>query len=47
LPKDADAAALAKYVATFQQGLAVQMAGGVDRGELLKVVEVALGGWPG
>jgi AcrR family transcriptional regulator len=47
LPKGADAAALAKYVATFQQGLAVQMAGGVDRGELLKVVEVALGGWPG
>lgn len=47
LSRDADAAALAKYVATFQQGLAVQAAGGVDRGELMRAVEVAVRGFPG
>jgi AcrR family transcriptional regulator len=39
-------AALAKYVATFQQGLAVQSASGANREELLAAVEVALSAWP-
>jgi AcrR family transcriptional regulator len=42
-----DPAALAKYVAAFQQGLAVQAAGGVSSDALLKAVDVALAGWPG
>jgi AcrR family transcriptional regulator len=46
LGPDADPAGLAKYVATFQQGLAVQMAGGTDRDELLKAVGIALRAWP-
>src|SRR5206468_3156330 len=43
-PTGADAAALAKYVATFQLGLAVQSAGGATREELMAAVEVALRG---
>lgn len=47
LPPDANPAALAKYLATFQQGLAVQLAGGASRGELRAAVEIALKAWPG
>jgi AcrR family transcriptional regulator len=47
LPRKSDPAALAKYVATLQHGLAVQMAGGADREELLAAVDVALKAWPG
>jgi len=46
LRPDADPAGLAKYVATFQQGLAVQMAGGAKRDELLRAVDIALHAWP-
>ena len=46
LPRHANPAALAKYVATFQHGLAVQLAGGADREELLAAVDIALRGWP-
>ena len=46
LPKRADPAALAKYVATVQQGLSVQMNGGATRDELMAVVDVALRAWP-
>ena len=46
LPADANPAALAKYIATFQHGLAVQMAGGADRKELLAAVEIALRAFP-
>jgi AcrR family transcriptional regulator len=42
LPKGANPAALAKYVATFQHGIAVQSAGGASREELMGVVNVAL-----
>jgi AcrR family transcriptional regulator len=46
LPRGSNPAALAKYVATFQHGLAVQSSGGVGREELLAVVDVALRAWP-
>ena len=46
LPGDANPAALAKYVATFQNGLAVQLASGATREELLGAVELALRAWP-
>lgn len=41
-----DAAALAKYFATFQQGLAVQTSSGAARGELLGAVQIAMQAWP-
>jgi hypothetical protein len=46
LRRDVDAAALAKFYATFQNGLAVQSAGGASAEELMKAVEVALRAWP-
>lgn len=46
LPADVDPAALAKYVAAFQNGLAVQMAGGAGREELMAAVDIALRAWP-
>ncbi len=42
LPRPSDPAALAKFVATFQHGLAVQLAGGAGRDELLPAVELVL-----
>ena len=46
LPADADPAALAKYVAIVQHGIAVQMAGGAKREELLAAADVAMRAWP-
>src|SRR5439155_1352166 len=46
LPPDSNPAALAKFVSTFQQGLAVQLASGASREALLAAVEVALKAWP-
>ncbi len=46
LPKDADPAALARYVATVTQGMAVQAAGGATRAELRRVAETALRAFP-
>ncbi len=46
LPRKADPAALAKFVATLQNGIAVQMAGGADRETMLSAIDVALRGWP-
>jgi AcrR family transcriptional regulator len=46
LPRDSDPAALAKYISTFQQGLAVQHAGGASCEELLAAVDIALRAWP-
>ena len=37
---------VAKYVATFQHGLAVQLAGGTPREDLRAAVEIALTAWP-
>ncbi len=42
----ADPAALARYITTVAQGMAVQAAGGATRKELQQVVELALRAWP-
>ncbi len=46
LPKDADPIALAKYVATIMQGLAVQTTAGADRKTLAAAVDIAVRAWP-
>jgi AcrR family transcriptional regulator len=46
LPAGADAADLARYVATVIYGMAVQAAGGARREELRRVAETALRAWP-
>lgn len=46
LPADADPTALARFVATFANGMSVQAAGGATRKDLRKVVEIALQCWP-
>lgn len=45
LRADADPAALARYVSTLLQGMAVQASGGATRDELLGVAEMALKSW--
>jgi AcrR family transcriptional regulator len=47
LPSGADAATLARYLATVNLGMAVLAAGGATRRELLKVAKTALSAWPG
>ena len=46
LPPRADAAGLARFVATVMHGLAVQAASGASRRELLRVKETFLRMWP-
>jgi AcrR family transcriptional regulator len=46
LPRSADPAALARYLSTVAQGIAVQAASGTSRAELRKVVQIALQQWP-
>lgn len=46
LPRNANPAAMAKYIATFQQGLAVQASGGASGEELSAAVDVVLAAWP-
>jgi len=46
LAAGADPAALARYITTVAQGMAVQAAGGATRKELQQVVEMALRAWP-
>ena len=46
LPDDADPAALARFVATVMQGMAVQAAGGASSKELRQIVDTALRAWP-
>ena len=46
LPSDADAAALARFVATVMHGMAVQAAGGAAPKELRAIVNTALRAWP-
>jgi AcrR family transcriptional regulator len=46
LPKSADPVALARYLSTVAQGIAVQAASGATRTELRKVVAIALDHWP-
>ena len=46
LPKGVDGDALARYVFTIMQGLAVQAASGATGEELLEIAEIALRNWP-
>jgi AcrR family transcriptional regulator len=46
LPADADPAALARFVATVMQGMAVQASGGASRKELHEIADTALRAWP-
>jgi AcrR family transcriptional regulator len=46
LGPDCDPAALARYVMTVTQGMAVQATGGASRDDLLAVAELALKAWP-
>ena len=46
LPEQADPAALARYLTTLTQGMAVQAAGGASAEDLQQVVEIALRAWP-
>src|SRR5262245_8333771 len=46
LPSDADPTALACYLMTINSGLAVQAKSGVGKKQLLKVVDIAMRGWP-
>ena len=46
LPDDADPAALARFVATVMQGMAVQAAGGASSKELRQIVDTALRALP-
>jgi hypothetical protein len=46
LPRAADPAALARYISTLTQGMAVQAAAGATRAELTRVVETAMAAWP-
>jgi AcrR family transcriptional regulator len=46
LPRDANPAELARYVATVVYGMSVQAAGGASRRELRRVAKSALRAWP-
>jgi hypothetical protein len=46
LPADSDPAALARYLATVIEGMAVQAASGASRKELERVAETALRAFP-
>jgi len=46
LPRTADPAALARYIATVIHGISVQAASGASRKELMKVVDLAMQAWP-
>jgi AcrR family transcriptional regulator len=47
LPKDANPAALARYLLTVSNGICVQAASGASAKELHEVAAMALMGWPG
>jgi AcrR family transcriptional regulator len=46
LPPDADAGALARYLMTVSNGIAVQAAGGATRDDVQRVADMALHAWP-
>lgn len=46
LPADADPAALARFITTILQGMAVQAAGDAMRKELRAIADMALRAWP-
>ena len=46
LPPDADPDALAQFVTTFIDGIAVQASGGASRAQLRQAADIALRAWP-
>jgi len=46
LPAHSDPVALARYLATVSQGMAVQAAGGASHNDLRRVAQIALRAWP-
>jgi hypothetical protein len=46
LPTDADPLALASFIATVTQGMAVQAASGAGRKQLRDIAKLALNAWP-
>ena len=46
LPPDADPDALAQFVTTFIDGIAVQASGGASRAQLWQAADIALRAWP-
>ena len=46
LPKQSDAADLARYISAILQGVAVQAAGGASREQLRKIAQLTLRTWP-
>ncbi len=46
IPRDADPATLARYVAAVIEGMSVQARDGADEATLLAIAEVALAAWP-
>ena len=46
LPADADPAAIARFITTVLQGMAVQATGGAGRKELRAIADMALRAWP-
>jgi AcrR family transcriptional regulator len=46
LPPGANPATLARYVVTLIQGMSIQAAGGASRGELHRIIDLALQFWP-
>jgi len=46
LPPEANPANLARYIATMIQGMSIRAAGGATRGELHRIIDIALQSWP-
>jgi AcrR family transcriptional regulator len=46
LPPDADPGALAQFITTFIDGIAVQASGGASRAQLRRAADIALRAWP-
>src|SRR3984893_18054715 len=46
LPPEANSANLARYIVTVNQGMSIQAASGASRGELHRIIGIALQSWP-
>jgi hypothetical protein len=46
LPRTAEPASLARYIATVHQGMSIQATSGATKQELLEVVQLVLKNWP-
>jgi AcrR family transcriptional regulator len=46
LPPEANPGSLARYIVTMIQGMSIQAASGASRGELHRIIDIALQSWP-